>query len=605
MNNLNPVTIQQTLERHAWKPNFQPASNREWWDATSQRIDPETRASIIARAEQFLDEPPVFMPASLYLKFRNDGDRKEYEALIHRRGEALAAFTLAECLENSGRYLTALQDYVWATCEQSTWSYPAHHRDLPDPAKPHIDLGVAMLGLTLSEISLLLGDQFEPAVTARIRAELDQRLWQPYLNRHDFFWMFNSLDRQINNWTAVCTAGVVGSAINLNVEPARLAEMIDRALHSLTEYLATFDPDGGSTEGPGYWDYGFGYYSIIGQILAQRTGNVIDLFDRPEIGDIARFPLRTRLSEGRYVPFSDCALTVQMEPALLELLAQRLDLPELRSLTGPESSRRLGVRGFTWLLRDLAWRDPAVERPEIAAPRHVWFSGMHWMISRDDPADPATLVLAIKGGHNNEMHNQNDIGSFVVHIAGESLIADVGRGKYTRQYFGPERYQFIVNNSRGHSVPVVASLDQPAGDRSYAEVIAHTTSGSGDWLVLDMKNAYPPEAGLATLERTAILDRDHHRIELTDRFAFLDGARPFESVLITLFPVQIDDGLVTIQGDRNTLHVRFDTANVQASEEIVRDVDLDGFVADIHRIVLSPREPRAEGEIALVIERAG
>jgi hypothetical protein len=228
---------------------------------------------------------------------------------------------------------------------------------------------------------------------------------------------------------------------------------------------------------------------------------------------------------------------------------------------------------------------------------------MHWMISRDDPADPDTLVLAIKGGHNAEMHNQNDVGSFVVHTGGESLLADVGKGKYTRQYFGPERYTYLVNNSLGHSVPVVAGLDQPTGEASHAEVIAQTTSGSGDWLVLDMKKAYPPEAGLATLERTAILDRDHHRIDLVDRFAFLDGPRPFASVLITLFPVTIEDKSITIQGERNRLRVTFDAAAVQASEEIVRDVDLDDGPVDIHRIVIRPLADVSNGEIALTIER--
>ena len=34
-----------------------------------------------------------------------------------------------------------------------------------------------------------------------------------------------------------------------------------------------------------------------------------------------------------------------------------------------------------------------------------------WMVARYDPEDSQALVLAAKGGHNDEMHNQNDVGN--------------------------------------------------------------------------------------------------------------------------------------------------------------------------------------------------
>ena len=60
-------------------------------------------------------------------------------------------------------------------------------------------------------------------------------------------------------------------------------------------------------------------------------------------------------------------------------------------------------------------------------------------------------MLATKGGHNGEMHNQNDVGNVIVHTDAESVISDIGRGRYTKSYFGPERYEHIANSSRGHS----------------------------------------------------------------------------------------------------------------------------------------------------------
>jgi hypothetical protein len=597
MRRFNPYQIQQILERAEWKPNLVPASDRAWWEKTRARTNPALISELLPEADLARTEPPVFMPASVYLKFRETGDRKQYEALVHSRGNGLAALTLAECLTGEGKYLTALQDYIWAICEQSTWSYPAHLRDLPDPQDPYIDLGVAMTGLALSDVFVLLGGRFDPGVQRRIRTELDFRLWSPYLAHNDFHWQGNWLDRSVGNWTAVCTAGVVGSAINMNLEPEKLSRVVDRGLRSLEEYLETFDPDGGSSEGPGYWDYGFGYFSIIAQLLAHRTDGWIDLFENPQVREIAQFPLRTRLCPGHYVSFSDCSLDVQMEPALLELLAQRLDLPELRGLAPDSDHPRAGIRGLTWLIRDLHWRETrSAEGPEL--PNHVWFSGLHWMISRDQASG---LVLAIKGGNNQELHNQNDVGSMIVHIDGESLITDPGRGTYTRQYFGPERYTYLVNNSRGHSVPVVAGFDQPAGREFAASVVDHEHSAERDSLGLELTAAYPKEAGLTSLRRTAVLDRTVHTISLTDTFAFAEQPKRFESVLISLATIEPGNDHVVIRGEKHALRVGFDPVAVRFILDTVSNVDLAGGPTDLYRLVFSPVEPVQQGEIRLTI----
>ena len=160
MKTFNPHQLQHILERHAWQPNFPPATDRDFWDQAKRRAPARLVQEITADAERALTEAPAFLPASTYLKFRDNGDRKEFEALLHSRGRATGALALAECFENSGRYLARLQDYIWAACEQSTWSYPAHLPELPDPLSPHIDLCAAMTGLTLSEVWLLLGDKF-------------------------------------------------------------------------------------------------------------------------------------------------------------------------------------------------------------------------------------------------------------------------------------------------------------------------------------------------------------------------------------------------------------------------------------------------------------
>ncbi len=56
--------------------------------------------------------------------------------------------------------------------------------------------------------------------------------------------------------------------------------------------------------------------------------------------------------------------------------------------------------------------------------------------------------MACKGGHN-EVYNHNDVGSFLYMLGDEMLLTDLGAGEYTKQYFGPERYQILCNSSFG------------------------------------------------------------------------------------------------------------------------------------------------------------
>ena len=89
----------------------------------------------------------------------------------------------------------------------------------------------------------------------RIRAEVDRRLLTPYLARHDFWWMYSSPQKQVNNWNSVCNSNVIVTALYLESDSARLAQIVAKAARSLDEYLATFDSFGGSSEGVGYWSF--------------------------------------------------------------------------------------------------------------------------------------------------------------------------------------------------------------------------------------------------------------------------------------------------------------------------------------------------------------
>jgi hypothetical protein len=267
-------------------------------------------------------------------------------------------------------------------------------------------------------------------------------------------------------------------------------------------------------------------------------------------------------------------------------------------------ARRLGQ--LTWALRSLWWApDPSAGTTVVPAERE-FFGGLHWLIARYAPANPDTLVLAAKGGHNEEMHNQNDVGAVIVHLGGESIVADPGRGRYTRAYFGPGRYDHLVNSSHGHATPVVNGLAQLAGREHRAELVEHRSTGTGDEMVLEMRAAYPAEADLVSLRRRVGLRRDvpGGLVELEDSARFATGEGTLESVLITFGEVDVLDEEVVLRGAGGALRATYDPQTVRADVHLESGVDLAEGPTDVRRVVFGWPAPRREGTIRLRLSPA-
>ncbi|MGN6565891.1 MAG: hypothetical protein ACTHMU_24810 [Thermomicrobiales bacterium] len=602
----NPADVERALRDAPPYAPFPPAADRAAWTAVRERLGAEA-TELIASAAHLSAEPIASRPASLYLDWLRNPTRDEHEfdGTLTVRRTRLAHLTLAECLEYDGRFLDALLDTAWSLCEESSWAHPTHVRGLPDLDRPVIDLRVAMTALELAELDYLLGDRLDPLLRKRIRREVNQRCFTPFLTRHDYWWMYNTTVRGVNNWTGVCVGGVVGAATYLEDDPARLAELITRGARSLDEYLATFDQDGGSSEGPGYWSYGFGYYTIVAHLVERRTGGQVDFLAGARLGQIARYPLRTVLSPDTYVNFSDCDRRVGFSSTHLAFLSRHLAVPELMTLANRQTPGRRRDQ-LTWGLRSLFWLPDPAAGTTIVPSRRDFFGGMHWLIARYDPADPDALVLAAKGGHNQEMHNQNDVGAVIVHLGRESVIADPGRGRYTQAYFGPKRYEHFVNSSLGHATPVPNGQAQLPGKEHCAELLAHDMTDAGDSMTLELRAAYPAAADLASLRRTVTLDRQPRRgaVTLEDVARFADKPGMLESALITFGQAEIGAETVTVRGERAALTVNYDPAHVVARVEAVPQVDLSDGPADVTRLVFAWREPAREGTIALRITPA-
>ena len=597
----NPIDIESALRAANPAPQFPPAGDRGAWQAIANAAGAKTVSEIIRKAEEAAQATIPGLPATLWLEFVRNGQREGFQEPRSKRRVMMSNLALAEALEGRGRFLDPLLNIVWAICEESSWSLPAHQHTLTDMERHHIDLGVAGTALELAEVDAILGAQLDPLLGKRIRYEVNQRCFIPYLTRHDHWWLHNTNERMVNNWTAVCNAGVVGAAIYLEPDLSRLAEMIARAARSLDDYLLTFDADGGSTEGPGYWSYGFGHFTLIAQLVEHRTQGRVTFWKEDVARKAALFPLHTALTSDAWANFSDCDRTIRFIPGHLTYLSQRLDVPELMKLARTQPAP---WNGGTWALRNLIWQPTPKPAGQFVPAKQDWYPEMMWLIGRIDPTDANALVLAAKGGNNGEMHNQNDVGNIIVHLNNESLIPDIGRGRYTRAYFGPERYQHIANSSRGHSVPVVNGQEQSPGLAFAAQLVQHHSDASADSMSIEMKGAYPAAADLASLKRTVTLHRDRPRgwVELVDKVEFAARPGQCQSVLTAFAAATIEAAAVVVHGEKGSLRISFDPAVVKPTVVVEKNVDLALGATDVNLVTFSLLQPGKEAVIRLIIE---
>ena len=144
-------------------------------------------------------------------------------------------------------------------------------------------------------------------------------------------------------------------------------------------------------------------------------------------------------------------------------------------------------------------------RARAAASRLVRRRGH--LICRPAPGAERPFGVALKGGHNAEHHNHNDVGSFVVALGNKTPLVDPGSEIYTRRTFSNERYASDVLNSWGHPVPRIGGELQETGRQAAARVLKTEFGDKADTLVLDLSAAYKVKS-LKRLVRTFVYSRE-------------------------------------------------------------------------------------------------
>ena len=550
-------------------------------------------AQIRAEAEKYRNEPPVAIPYGAFKLFETNGDRSCFQKYYFSNRGRVATLALMVWLYGQEEDVHALEDALWAVCDEYTWCLPAHLNgtglSVVQDTGYTIDLFAAETACTLSEIIALVGDRLAPIVVKRMRHLVQERVLQRYLEA-EFGWEHAS-----NNWAAVCAGSVGVAALYGAKDREQLARIIEKLQTPMECYVTSFPADGTSMEGISYWTYGFSFFVAYAEMLARCTGGKMDWFTDGRVHQIALFQQKAYFEGYNIIKFADCGKgDTTRWWGLTSYLKSRYDDVEFlpRDYFAPYTGD--GCYRWAGMLRDLVWSNEAYPANHRTEKCYIQ-PDAQWLICNGQNG----VSFAAKGGCNAESHNHNDVGSLELFKNGDEVLLDYGSGLYNRDYFSARRYEQFVTSSRGHNLPIVNGEYQKPGAEHRAMDVHF-----GEWFVdMDIAPAYDLET-LTSLRRHIAFDPATGRVELRDDFAFSAPAQEVRERFVSYSTPTVEEGRVVLTGPHSRAEIRYDAAALEvalSTETPPRHNVRDGN-ALIHVIDFVAKEPGMACSFSFTVE---
>ena len=503
-----------------WTP-VPPVDNREFWERIAAT---DYGKMMISEAEEVLTLPLPDPGEELYRQSFVTRDRAKYEFEILAVVKQSRTLAIAALCETRPEFLRKFETMLNILSGMKSWLLPAHDRP-PHVTIPMANIDQCVISTDLVSIDLAAGMTFavnalesvlDAAAVAAFKRKARQLVIDPLTliarNRRPYnYWMILK-----HNWNAVCYCNTVLTFLAADVPEADRRLVIDFALDHVKYFLTGFNTDGYCQEGPGYFGYGFGHFTYLSWALYEASGHTLNLFDNDRVKQIAAFPEKMMLSENQLPLFCDCHPNIFIRRDLMEIrdyLTGKTPevnfLPPRMKVSGrPQDltlSQQLMLIGFSKSenLRDITLNN-FDSFPETGV--FVW---------RGDD-----FSFCIKGGHNREFHNHNDVGNYVLVHNDKPLLLDAGQPRYNMDSFhSGKSFQNKLRSSYGHQVPVCDGKLQLSGFESRG--IARNFDENG--AELDITAPYRSTT-LEKLLRKVDFDRANRQVTVTDTASFAEEA---------------------------------------------------------------------------------
>ncbi len=577
----------------------------------SQAADTLNVRSYVDRGEAYLGKPWTVLPVTEFARFRRDGNRVGYERKVFARRRQLAVLAMAEIIERKGRFVNDIIDGLEAMMEEPFWGIPAHYGpSVPVYSSQPVDLFNAEAASLIAWIGHELRpelDKFSPQLHQKIEKEIKYRILDRALGSNDW-WKKAGM-----NWNTWICSNWLTCVMLYERDSTRRHSAVQEIEGCMRAFIDLYPDDGGCDEGTGYWDRAaaslFDCLNIMRTLRDDSLMTDISILDykKEKVARMGAYIYNMYIGNGYDVNFADAHTNKSV--AQLNVLwpfALYLDDKQMQgyaawiakekdfwhnpaALYASESNYPVLGRELT-LLKNV---DKLAQVEPVEPHNEAWLSDLQIATMRSK-----SFFVAMKGGHNGESHNHNDVGSYIVYADGEPLLIDCGVGEYTQTTFSNNRYSIWTMQSGYHNLPQINGVDQKDGKQFHAEVVRKEQRA----LTLDIAKAYPPEAHVDSwIRRVGIKG---NVVEVTERYRLSQFTSPTRLMFITsVRPDVTKAGSVQLGNYR----IAYSPQQIDVTVEDISSL-LDGHLSNtwgpsLYRIIMTLRGEALQGKVSYTITR--
>lgn len=600
------------LPRSSWI-KYPAYRDRAAWTAFTGPL----QQKLVAGGEKYLNYEWKVVKASDYMEYERSGSRVAMENPFGANNTALSRLVFAELAEGKGRFMDQIINGVWHDCEMTSWALSAHlgvqksKRSLPDDTEQIIDLTSGDLGSFLSWTWYFFHDTWDkinPVISARLYRNIRSRILEPYMARNDFWWqaLQGKPDRLVNNWNPWCNFNVLTCFLVLEENKDTLAAAVHKTMTSVDQFINYVKEDGACEEGPSYWGHAAGKLYDYLQLLSNATGGRISIFDHPMIKSMGEYISRSYVGDGWVVNFADASAKGGGEPGLIYRYGKATGSREMQQfaayLIGQRSGYELNAdRDFFRTIENIASYESVLkEQPALTTAPYTWYPQTQVCYIKNKQG----FFFAAKGGHNNESHNHNDVGSFSLYVDRIPVFIDAGVGTYTRQTFSSERYSIWTMQSNFHNLPLINGVPQSYGASYKAKDVQF--DATKNTFRLDISGAYPAAASVNTWVRTYTLS-DENGLVFSDEFQLSETREPNQLYFLTWARPDIShEGKIILEKNGQRIEMKYDASAFTTSVDAIPQTDTrlsNVWGKEIYRLQLTARQKTPGGKYTFAINR--
>ena len=603
----------QLLETSIVRPGkFAPvpiASSRFW----KENMDERTRNGFIDNGRPYLGKPWTAIPLSVFQEYSLHGNRSNYEGLSFALRRQLACMVMAECMQDSGVFIKDIVKGLHYFVSETWWGIPAHYpKAQPDADLQVVDLFNAETANLLVWTCYMLEKRIKAVdkdICNTIRKEVRRRVLIP-ARTTDYDWKRYSWNH--NTWTC---ANWLSCILFCETDRRQQIDDICQVLRCLDVFIDGYPEDGGCDEGVRYWDRAMGSLFECMQLLSLASNGQVTLPATDKIKAMADFIYRMYIGNGYYVNFAASNARSLPNINILYPLGVALN-DQTMCRHAAFIAKQYGYISQPWKLFNQTGNFPTVsrelcflrlmkrfekEQAEEALVPSSWLPEREIFTARNDDG----LFVAAKGGHNDESHNHNDIGNFIVYGNGQPLLIDLGSDTYTAKTFSSERYTLMDTRSAYHNVPLINGQEQEAGKSFRSSNATNQRIGETQIFSLDIAKAYPPKASVKAWERQFSVSDNN--ITVTERYELEKVKGPTILVLMTCHvPQQEKSGTLVFNRPDGKFAITYSPSQLNVETETVdlsKTAMKSSWGKQVYRIKMTVLSKRKKNQISYTISK--